>query len=181
MTAASAVCDYCHALVAADQVFEPFPGGPYRRCRDTAACTRRQNRAFDPTLVPDEDLPVPPAASSPPGAACAICGAPGPGLYERLRGQWACLDRTACEARSVEALYLTAHADSSPDRLISAADMWALSSSAPPQVPPERTPLSPEEMARLAAQEAMGRKRNAGQPSPDEMVASAARAALGRG
>jgi hypothetical protein len=106
--------------------------------------------------------PVGEVAAAPPpavaGARCSVCATVG-NVYERSAGVFMCLDRAGCTERSVETQYLTAWSDSSPDRLISAADMWALSSSAPPQVPPERTELDPEEMARLAAQEALGRKR----------------------
>lgn len=162
MTAATAArCDYCHAVVPAGETFQPFPGGAYNRCKDTEACERRQTRAFDPTIMPDEDMPVPPPASAPVGTACDYCRTEGPagGLYERMRGQWFCLDRAACEQRSIGFQYLTAWSDSSPDRLISAADMWAMASSAPPQVPPERTELDPDELTALAWQEALGRKR----------------------
>jgi hypothetical protein len=158
-------------------LYERVPRSGEWFCRDTTGCRRRIASLGDP--VGEIAAEPPPAVS---GAACSICAAVNPpgGVYERSRGVFACLDRPGCQERSVETQYLTAWSDSSPDRLISAADMWAMSSSAPPQVPPERTELDPEEMARLAAQEAMGRKRNAGQPSPDEMVARAARAALGQ-
>lgn len=136
----SAQCDYCHATVPAGETFHPF--ATVTRCKDVAACERRQIRAYDPTIVPDEDRPAPPPAATPPGAVCAVCGASGTenGLYERLRGQCACLDRAACEQRAVEAQFLRSHPDSSPDQLVSSAQMRAGQAAAGAQIPPEPPP-----------------------------------------
>lgn len=159
MTASTmARCDFCGTDVPAGEVFEPYSGAV--RCRDVAACERRQLRRFDPTVLRDEDHPVPPAASTPPGAVCDACRTVTPaGLYKRMPGAWFCRDRGACEAASVETTYLTAWSDSSPDRLISSADMRAMTAAARPEVPPDPAPLDPARAAALAAQDALGRKR----------------------
>lgn len=136
MSAASTVqCDYCHTAVPAGETFHPF--ATVTRCKDVGACERRQIRAYDPTIIPDEDRPAPPPSAAPPGAVCAVCGASGSGLYERMRGQWYCLDRAACEQRSTEHLYLRPWSDGSPDQLVSSAQMRAGQAAAGAQIPPE--------------------------------------------
>ncbi len=40
--AAAATCNYCKALRPATELFRPIPGGAVYRCRDTAACQRRE-------------------------------------------------------------------------------------------------------------------------------------------
>jgi hypothetical protein len=178
VTAATAVrCACCQTQRPAAEVYERVPRSGEFFCKDTAGCRRRIASLGDP--VGEIAAEPPPAVA---GAACSICAAAEPpgGVYERSGGVFACLDRPGCQERSVETQYLTAWSDGGADRMISPADMRAMAAAAPPQVPPERTELDPEEMARMAAQEALGRKRNAGQPSPDEMVARAARTALGQ-
>jgi hypothetical protein len=155
------LCDYCGTSVPASQVFQPLRGGTVNRCKDAGACERRSLSAGDPTLLWDEDRPAPPPPAAPPGTACEVCrdASPAGGLYERIRGQWHCRDRAACEQRAVEVQFLHAWSDSSPDRLISSADMRAMAAAAPPEVPAARTELEPGEMAALAAADALGRKR----------------------
>lgn len=160
MTAATRVrCDFCSSDVPAGETFEPYRGAI--RCMDAGACERRQIRAHDPSILPDEEMPVPPAAPAAPGAVCALCGASEGALYERVprSGQWMCRDQAGCEQRSVEVQYLRAWSDSSPDRLISSADMRAMTAAARPEIPPERAVLDPTEIAALAAAETLGRKR----------------------
>jgi hypothetical protein len=153
VTAASAVrCACCHSPRPAAEVYERIPRRGEWFCRDTTGRRRRIASLGDPV---GEVAAAPPPAVA--GARCSICATAG-NVYERSPGVFMCLDRAGCSERSVEAQYLTAWSDSSPDRLISVADMWALASSAPPQVPPERTELTPEEMAVLAWQEAAGRR-----------------------
>jgi hypothetical protein len=127
-------CDYCKTQRPASEVFEPYRGAV--RCRDVAGCERRQIRAFDPTVPLDEDLPTPPTVGAPPGAACAVCGAPGPRLYERIphSGQYVCRDRDACQQQSIEYQYLRAWGDSSPDRLITSAEMRQVAGRPPEMV-----------------------------------------------
>ncbi len=159
MTAATTVrCDYCGTGVPASETFRPY--GAAVRCKDTAACERRALRAYDPTILADEDMPVPPATVAPPGTVCGACRTVTPaGLYDRGHGAWFCRDRAACEQASIETTYLTAWSDESPDRLVSAAGMRAAQAAAGAQIPPERTELGPAGMAALAASEALGRKR----------------------
>lgn len=152
-------CDCCEALRPVSGLFEPYRGAV--RCRDVKACERRRIQAYDPTVIPEEDLPSPPAAAAPPGTVCAVCrtdGAPG-GLYERSPGVWFCRQRPACEQRAVEVQYLHAWSDQSPDRLISSAEMRATVAAASAEIPPERAAPDPDKMAVLAAQDALGRKR----------------------
>jgi len=159
-TAADLVrCDYCGADVPAGETFQPVRGGVVSRCRDVGSCERRALRAYDPTILPDEELPRPPAAGAPPGAACAVCAASGPGLYERSPGSWFCRDRAACEQRGVEVQYLRAWGDSSPDRLITSPQMRAMNAAASPQVPAERPPPDPAVVAAHAWSDMLGRKR----------------------
>jgi hypothetical protein len=91
---------------------------------------------------------------------CSICGVTDPpgGAYERLRGQYACIDRAGCGERAVEYQYLHSWSDQSPDRLISAADMRALGAAAGAQVPPEPSVLGAAETAALRASNELGRK-----------------------
>lgn len=157
MTAtAMARCACCETDRPAAEVFGPYPGAV--RCKNVRACERRRLRAYDPTIPPDEDMPAPPAASAPPGARCAVCEAPG-GLYERGGGQWVCRDQAGCQARAVEVQFLHAWGDSSPDRLIDAAQMRAAQAAAGAEIPPERAEPGPAELAALAAADALGRKR----------------------
>jgi hypothetical protein len=153
-------CSFCQDQRPLSDVFEPYRGAV--RCRDVAACERRQIRAFDPTIPPDEDRPRPlgPQAG-PPGTACGYCRASDPpgGLHQRTPGVWFCLDRAACEQRSVDVLYLTAWSDSSPDRMISAADMRAMTSAAGAQIPPEPSRHDPDALAVEAWRSAAGRQR----------------------
>lgn len=130
-------CDFCQDQRPAAEVFEPYRGTA--RCRDVGACERRQIRAFDPSIPLDEDLPRPPATGAPAGAACGICGASGAGLYERISGQFACRDRDRCQRQSIEFQYLRSWSDSSPDRLISSAQMRQAISDAGPAQPVVRT------------------------------------------
>ena len=159
MTAASlAQCSYCHATLPASDTFEPYLGAI--RCRDVAACERRQIRAFDPTITPDEDRPVPPAATAPAGTACAACRAPAaPGeLYDRGGGQWFHRDRAACEREQAYDLAPQTPDDWDPSLEITPSQMRALVSAGGAQIPPEPTVLTPAEIAALAAQEALARK-----------------------
>lgn len=155
-TAAMAQCDYCGTGVPTAETFQPYRGAV--RCRDVGACERRQLRRYDPTLLRDEDLPVPVTGTVRPGTACAACGAVGLALYARMPGQWVCTDRDACQRRALEDM--SAWSDSSPDRLISSADMRVLAAPASAEVAPPRRQLDPAEMAALAASEALGRKRH---------------------
>ena len=157
MTAATTVtCASCQTPRPGAETYERVPHSGERFCTDTAGCRRRMAAIGDPV---GEITPAPPPAVT--GAMCSICGVTDPpgGAYERLRGQYACIDRAGCGERAVEYQYLHSWSDQSPDRLISAADMRAMAAAASPQVPPEPTVLSPDQMAALAAQDALGRKR----------------------
>jgi len=151
-------CDYCGTSVPAGETFQPVRGGAVSRCRATASCERRALRAYDPTILADEDMPTAPAAGAPPRAACAACQASGPGLYERSPGSWFCRDRSGCEQRGVEVQYLHAWSDSSPDRLITSAQMRAMNAAARPQVPADLPPASPAALAVQGWQDSMRRK-----------------------
>ena len=145
MTAASlAQCSYCHATLPASDTFEPYLGAI--RCRDVAACERRQIRAFDPTITPDEDRPVPPAATAPAGTACAACRAPAaPGeLYDRGNGQWFHRDRAACERAQAYDLAPQAPDDWDPSLEITPAQNRALVSAGGAQIPPGPPLPTPE-------------------------------------
>lgn len=157
----TARCDYCGAERPAAELYAPVPNGAVLRCRDVPACERRQIRAFDPAILPDEDMPRPPATGAPAGAACAVCGASGPDLYEHnpAGGQWMCRGTAGCQQRGVDRQFLTAWSDTSPDRLISAAQMRAMVAAAPPEVAAERPPASAEDLHAEAWRSAMGRRR----------------------
>lgn len=154
MTAATLLrCACCQTSRPAAEVYERVPRSGEFFCRDTAGCRRRIASLGDPV---GEVVAAPPPAAA--GARCSICDAPG-GAYERTPGVYVCVDRAGCADRAVETQFLHAWSDSSPDRLISSADMRAMAAAARPEVPPERTQLAPGEMAALAAADALGRKR----------------------
>jgi hypothetical protein len=158
MTAPSMVrCSYCCTTVPADQTFTPVTGGTYSRCKDERACTRRQDSAFDPSILADEDLPVPPPVV--PGARCAICGTVDPpgGVY--AGAAYMCLDRAGCEQRAAVA-DLAPWTDFSPDQEIAHSGAHLrMPLARPVVVPAEQAPLSYEERQALAASESLGRKR----------------------
>jgi hypothetical protein len=173
MTMASlARCDYCGETLPVNETFHPVPS--ITRCRDVADCDQRQIRRYDPTLQDDWARPSTPAAA-PAGARCANCGTAGD-LYNGGNAYF-CRDRAGCELRAKQDM--SAWSDESPDRLIAAADMMRLSQLAGAQIPPAPTVLDPAEMAALAAQEALGRKRPGSQRDVGEIVARAARGTLG--
>jgi hypothetical protein len=160
-TQSRARCDYCAADVPAGETYAPLPG--VCRCRDVKACERRQIRAFDPTLPPDEDVPRPVAEIAPPGAACEICATPDPpgGLYERIprSGAWFCRNTAGCQQRAVDPQYLHAWSDTSPDLLITPAAMRHMAAAARPEIAPEPAPPDPAALAAEAWRVAMGRRR----------------------
>lgn len=158
MTAAvTVVCACCQTRRPAAETYERVPFSGERFCTDAAGCRRRMAGVGDP--VAEVGAVAVTAPSAVPGARCAVCGTVDPpgGAYAR-GAAYMCLDMAGCRERSVEYQYLTAWGDSSPDRLISSAEMRALQAAAPAEVPAERAPLSPEEMARLAAADDLGRK-----------------------
>jgi hypothetical protein len=158
MTAASMRrCDYCHTTVPADQAFTPVFGGVYSRCKDERACNRRQTRAYDPTILADEDMPVRLPAVS--GATCSLCRTfDPPGGADALAAGYACRDRAGCEQR--QGLDLAPWTDSSPDQLIAQSGGHLRMPASPPAVVPAVQPeLSHDEIAALAAADALGRKR----------------------
>ena len=159
MTAVSTVrCDYCETTVPADEAFKPFRAGPVNRCKDAAACGRRADALHDPTLWFHEwNRPVPPPAVS--GAKCAFCRTTSPdgGVIECGAGH-ACRDRVSCEQR--QGLDLAPWTDSSPDGVIEATGgRFQIPTAHPPQAGPGPAEPTHEEMAALAASEALGRKR----------------------
>jgi hypothetical protein len=149
-------CDYCGGNVPPAETYRPFPHGPVVRCRDTAACAQRQLTLNDPTIS-DWDRPSPPP-SAPAGARCAACGA-AEDLYNGGHAYF-CRSRAECVQR--EAADLSPWRDGGPDSAIATAGVGGtlrLPAPHPPEVPPERTELDPAQMAALASQEALGRKR----------------------
>lgn len=156
-TAAALVrCDYCETDVPAAETYRPFPHGPVNRCKDAAACARRQLTLNDPTVSDwDRPSPAPPAL---PGARCAACGATD-GLYDR-GGAYFCRDGAGCVQR--EAADLSPRRDGGPDAAIAAGGdggTLRLPAPHPPEVPPARAELDPGEMESMAAQDELGRKR----------------------
>lgn len=130
-------------------------------CADRHAC-RYRSAAYGDPVAEVADIARPPSRpAAVPGARCSICGAidPPSGVYHRGGASYACLDRPGCDERSVEFQYLTAWSDESPEQRIVAADLRRLAKSAGAQIPPEPTVLGHDEMAALAAQDRLGRKR----------------------
>ena len=147
-------CACCQAPRPAAEVFERVPRSGEFFCKDTGGCRKRMASLGDPV---GEIAAAPPPAVA--GARCSVCATVG-GVYERTPGVYVCLDRAGCADRAVEAQYLTAWTDGSPDRVISAAGgRLRLPAPHPPEVPPVRTELDPAEMESLAAQDALGRRR----------------------
>jgi hypothetical protein len=154
-----AVCGYCHEARPAGELFTPY--GTVQRCRDTEACSRRQLRAFDPSIAPDEDLPVAPCSSAPAGLACDVCHAvaPGGGLYERALGMWRCRDRAGCEQRQRTPDLAPVTEDFPEVGRANFTGMLAAQAAAGAQNPGEPAPVDHAETAALARVDALGRKR----------------------
>lgn len=160
MTAESAVrCNYCETAVPADEVFQPYHhNDTVNRCKDAAACQRRADAVFDPSLARGEwNRLVPQRAVS--GLTCALCRTDNPpGGVIACGGGYACHDRASCDQR--QGLDLAPWTDASPDSVIEVTR-------APLQLPaparmdagPPPAPLSYEQMRDLAASESLGRKR----------------------
>lgn len=158
MTAqAAARCDSCGAVREASQLYAPYIG--VLRCRDVAGCERRQLRAFDPTILPDEDMPRAPTATG----TCAVCQAPSSvaELYQRIPGgsTWICRDRTVCDLRTV--MGMAPVREDFADDLIPSAEMRAMQAAAPAVIPAERPAPSQDELNAEAWRTAMGRKGTA--------------------
>lgn len=165
MTAEAArVCACCCTTRPAAEVYQRVPHSSEWFCTDTTGCRRRMASVGDPVAEFLTTSP-PPAV---PGARCAFCGTVDPpgGVYAR-GAAFMCLDRGACTERSVDFQFLTAHREDFPEVAnTSITGMMHSAKGAGAQMPAARTELSHAEMANLAAQEALGRKR----PEPDPLA-----------
>jgi hypothetical protein len=160
MTAESAVrCNYCETAVPADEVFQPYRhNDTVNRCKDAAACQRRADAVFDPSLTRgDWNRLVPQRAVS--GLTCALCRTDNPpgGVIEIGTGH-ACHDRASCEQR--QGLDLAPWTDETPDAMLEATGARFQIPVAPRMdAAPPPAPLDYDQMQALAASEAAGRKR----------------------